>query len=177
MFKLDPLLKKRVNAFTIDLCLVIGINYFIMASFTDFLKIVFFHFPIDTQIHLIQKFKYINSVSQLSIMFGYFTAFYYATNGQTMGKMLMNLKVRPQGEEMTLTESMKRSISYIACAMFFSFPFLLSFFREDQKSVADIFSKTSVEVTEEKVVVHETEFQLTLLDSIQEEDYPEEKAS
>ena len=57
MFKLDPLLKKRVNAFTLDLFIVVAMNYFFMAAFTDFLKIVFFHFPITTQLFLVHKFK------------------------------------------------------------------------------------------------------------------------
>lgn len=151
MFKLDPLLKKRINAFTIDLFLIVGINYFLMASFTSFLKITFFHFPLKMQFLLINKFKYFNSLSMMSIMFAYFSIFYFTTNGQSMGKMIMGLKVRSNSKEMTLKESIIRSFSYVTCVWFASLPFLISFFRKDQLGLACLLSKTSVSFVDEKL--------------------------
>lgn len=164
MFNLDPLLKKRVNAFTFDLFLIIGMNYFLMASFTNFLKVMFFHFPIHTQLMLINKFKYIHSLSLISIMFAYFSIFYFTTNGQTMGKMITGLRVKSQSDEMTLKESMIRAISYVVCAWLGSVLFITSFVRKDQKSVADLLSGTSVDVEIVNKTVPQTEFQLTLID-------------
>jgi uncharacterized RDD family membrane protein YckC len=164
MFNLDPILKKRVHAFTFDLFLILGMNYFLMASFTDFLKVMFFHFPIHTQLMLIHKFKYIHSLSLISIMFAYFSIFYYASNGQTMGKMITGLRVKAKNEEMSLKESLTRAFSYVVCAWFGSVLFITSFVRKDQKSVADLFSGTSVIVDEVKASVPQTEFQLTLMD-------------
>lgn len=166
MFKLDPLLKKRVNAFTLDLFIVVAMNYFFMAAFTDFLKIVFFHFPITTQLFLVHKFKFVHSISTLSIMFAYFSIFYFTTNGQTMGKMVLGLKVTSKNQELTLKESMIRAASYIGCVWFASLPFLVSFFRKDQKGVACIFSNTKVVLAEEAHKEHQTEFQLSLMDYV-----------
>lgn len=166
MFKLDPLLKKRVNAFTLDLFIVVAMNYFFMAAFTDFLKIVFFHFPITTQLFLVHKFKFVHSISTLSIMFAYFSIFYFTTNGQTMGKMVLGLRVKSQGNELTLKESMMRAASYIGCVWFASLPFLVSFFRKDQKGVACLFSNTKVVLAEEAHQEHQTEFQLSLMDYV-----------
>jgi uncharacterized RDD family membrane protein YckC len=177
MFKIDPFLKKRVNAFTIDLLIIVSVNYFLMASFTNFLKVVFFHFPIRTQMLLIHKFKFIHSVSMLSIMFAYFTLFYFCTDGQTMGKMIMNLKVKSQNNGMSLKEASLRSLSYIFAAWFASIPFLLPFFRKDKKSLADLFSNTEVVFIEDTLKNAESEFQLTLLSTIEEAENEKQNAA
>lgn len=171
MFNFDTVLRKRTFAFTIDLGIIITTNYFLMAAFTDFLKIVFFHFPIKTQLLLIHKFKLFNSVSVLSLMFAYFTVFYFVTNGKTMGKMLMGLTVKSENKEMSLKECMLRSITYIFCAWFASIPFIISFIRKDQKSLADLFSGTNVFMEEMNPInIQQTEFQLSLLDAIKEDE-------
>jgi uncharacterized RDD family membrane protein YckC len=86
-------------------------------------------------------------------MFSYFSIFYFVTNGKTFGKMLVGLTVHSSSEEMTLIESMKRSIAYIICAMTGSFLFAIPYFRKDKRSLADIFSGTSVSVDSEKLNV------------------------
>jgi uncharacterized RDD family membrane protein YckC len=174
MFNLNPILKKRVNAFTLDMFIIVAANYFFMAAFSDFLKVMFFHFPIQTQLLLIQKFTYVHSVSLLSLTFAYFSIFYYATNGQTMGKMIMGLRVKSTHSEMTISESMLRSISYVTCAFLGSFLFATSFIRKDMKSVADLISGTNVDLDIKTETFQTTEFQLTLIDcqNDTEEDTP-----
>ncbi len=171
----NDMLKKRVYALTTDFFIVVVTNYFLMASFTGFLKTVFFHFPLRAQLFLIHKLSLMTSVSLLSLTFAYFSIFYFVTNGRTMGKTLFGLKVITNDElldsELTLNQSMKRSFSYIVCAMFGSFLFALSFVRKDEKSIADIFSNTNVTYDrkdENKMSTQSfgTEFQLTLIDSI-----------
>jgi hypothetical protein len=61
---------------------------------------------------------------------------------------------------------MIRAASYIGCVWFASLPFLVSFFRNDQKGVACIFSNTKVVLAEEAHKEHQTEFQLSLMDYI-----------
>jgi uncharacterized RDD family membrane protein YckC len=168
MLNSHSLLKKRTVAFTIDLALIVGINYFLMASFTNFLKVVFFHFPIKTQLMLIHKFNLINSVSVVSVLFAYFTIFHYVTNGKTMGKMFMEIEVKSPRGELTLLDSIKRTLAYVGCVWFASIPFVLPYLRKDQKSLADLFSNTEVILSEKVTIVPETEFQLTLIHSINE---------
>lgn len=158
------MLKKRVQAFTIDMFIVVLANYALMTSFTQFVKTIFFYFPIRTQLFLIQKLNMINSVSLLSIMFAYFSIFYFVTNGKTFGKMIFGLTVKSSHAEMTLTESMKRSFSYLLCAMTGSFLFALPYFRKDKKSLADLFSKTSVGTEDEK-----SEVKIDLLENYEED--------
>lgn len=144
------MLKKRVQAFTIDMFIIVLANYALITSYTQFIKTVFFHFPLKAQLFFVQKLNTINSVTLLSLMFSYFSIFYFSTNGKTFGKMLLGLKVKSSHDEMTLPEAMKRSISYIVCAMTGSFLFYLPYIRKDNKSLADLFSKTSVILDDEK---------------------------
>jgi uncharacterized RDD family membrane protein YckC len=113
----------------------------------------------------------INSVTLLTIMFSYFSIFYFVTNGRTFGKMLLGLSVKSAHEEMTLNEAMIRSFSYFVCAMTGSFLFCLPFLRKDKRSLADILSKTNVVSDDEKVVV-----ELKLLEHI-EHHIEEDKAA
>ncbi len=92
-----------------------------------------------------------NSISLLSIMFAYFSLFYFVTNGKTFGKMLLGLRVVSLQGEITLVEAMKRSISHIFCAMTGSILFALPFMRKDDKSLADIISKTYVISDNDKI--------------------------
>jgi uncharacterized RDD family membrane protein YckC len=142
------MLKKRVQAFTADMFVIVLTNYALMTSFTQFIKTIFFHFPFKAQLFLVHKFNMINSVSLLSIMFSYFSIFYFVTNGKTFGKMLLGLKVQTDNEEMTLVEAMKRSAAYTFCSVTGSFLFALPYLRKDKKSLADLISKTTVVLDE-----------------------------
>ena len=167
MFSTNNLLKKRTYALTTDLFIIVVTNYFFMASFTNFLKTVFFHFPFRAQMFLIHKLAAMSSVSLMSLTFAYFSIFYYVTDGRTMGKTILGLKVVSPLGEMTLKQSMQRAFAYFTCAIFGSFLFALSFFRKDNKSLADIFSGTSVIFeTENSAILHGTEFQLALVEEI-----------
>ena len=105
----------------------------------------------------------------MSLTFAYFSIFYYVTDGRTMGKTLFGLKVVSPMGEMSLKQSMQRAFAYFTCAIFGSFLFALSFVRKDNKSLADIFSGTSVvfESEAQNISIHHgTEFQLTLVEEI-----------
>lgn len=168
MFQPSDILKKRVYAFTADLFIIVVANYFLMASFTNFIKTVFFHLPLRAQLFFVHKLGMMTSVSLMSLTFAYFSIFYFVTNGRTMGKTLFGLKVISLTGELSLKQSMQRSIAYFTCAMFGSFLFALSFIRKDDKSLADIFSGTNVVYDEVAAAETGTEFQLTLMESIQE---------
>ena len=73
MFSANNLLKKRIHALTTDLFIIVVTNYFFMASFTNFLKTVFFHFPFRAQMFLIHKLAAMSSVSLMSLTFAYFS--------------------------------------------------------------------------------------------------------
>lgn len=170
MLNSNQILKKRVYALTTDFFIIVVTNYFLMTAFTNFLKTVFFHFPLRAQMFLIHKLAAMTSVSLMSLTFAYFSLFYFVTNGRTMGKSLFGLKVVSPSGEITLLQAMKRSLAYFTCAMFGSFLFALSFIRKDNKSLADIFSGTAVGIdTPDNQVIIGTEFQLVLLESIEEE--------
>jgi uncharacterized RDD family membrane protein YckC len=161
MKKETSILSKRVYAFTTDLAIIVITNYFLMAAFTRFVQTIFFHFPIRTQLFLIQKMQMMTSVSLLSLTFAYFSLFYFLTNGHTMGKTLFGIKVQSPTGEITLKQSILRSLAYFTCAITGSFLFALSYIRKDQKSLADVFSGTTVALDDEKEVKG-TEFEMTL---------------
>lgn len=160
----NSILKKRVYAFTIDLSIIVVANYFFMASFTNFIQTVFFHFPIRVQILLINKMAMLSSISLMSLTFAYFSLFYFLTNGRTMGKSLMGLQVKNiDGNEISLKQALSRAASYFVCAITGSFLFALSFIRKDEKSLADIFSDSFVENEDVPQKARGTEFQLKLI--------------
>ncbi|AUN97195.1 RDD family protein [Bacteriovorax stolpii] len=158
-------LKKRVYAFTADLSIIVVSNYFLMAAFTHFVQTVFFHFPMKMQLFLINKMGVMSSISLMSLTFAYFSLFYFITNGRTMGKTLMGLKVvNTDKSELTLGQSMFRALAYFTCAMFGSFLFALSYIRKDQKSLADVFSGTHVTLDTPDSDAG-TEFELVLVEA------------
>ena len=174
------ILKKRVYAFTIDLGIVVIANFFLMAAFKQFIHTVFFHLPFKMQLILINKMTIMSSISLLSLMFTYFSLFYFITNGRTFGKTLFGLQVKNMDHsELTLIQSMLRPLAYFTCALMGSFLFGLSFIRKDEKSLADIFSNSSVgyDIFEKKA--KGTEFQLSLLEAQDdyETDYEQDKAA
>lgn len=160
------ILKKRVYAFTADLGIVVVANYFLMASFNQFVRTVFFHFPFKMQLFLINKMSVMSSLSLMSLTFAYFSLFYFVTNGRTVGKSFFGLQVKNKdGEELTLNQSMLRALAYFTCAMTGSFLFALSYIRKDEKSLADVFSSTTVGLDFFEEKASGTEFQLTLIDA------------
>ncbi|MBC7537809.1 MAG: RDD family protein [Bacteriovorax sp.] len=176
MFQTSDILKKRVYALTTDFFIVVLTNYFLMASFTNFLKTVFFHFPLHAQLFLVHKLAMMTSVSLMSLTFAYFSIFYFVTNGRTLGKTIFGLKVVSPEGEITLKQSMQRSFAYFACAMFGSFLFALSFIRKDYKSLADVLSGTNVayDIQDENAArATGTEFQLALVESMNESSFVE----
>ncbi len=172
MFQTNDLLKKRVYALTTDFFIIVVANYSFMASFTNFVRTIFFHLSLRSQMFLINKLSVMSSISLMALTFAYFSLFYFVTNGRTMGKAVFGLRVETKDKtEMTLVQAMQRSFAYFTCSMLGSFLFALSFMRKDNKSLADMFSGTTVAFDQkEAAVVAErgTEFQLTLLKTIEE---------
>jgi uncharacterized RDD family membrane protein YckC len=167
MFNTSVILKKRVYALTTDLFIIVMSNYFFMASFTNFLKTIFFHLSTNTQIFMVNKLSLLSPVLLTTLTFSYFSIFYFVTNGHTMGKIIFGLKVVSQNGDITLKQSIQRSLAYLSCAFFGSFLFALSFIRKDDKSLADIFSKTDVILDvkiENPEEIFGTEFQLSLIE-------------
>jgi len=175
------ILKKRVYAFTADLGIVVVTNYFLMAAFSQFVHTVFFHFPFNVQLFLINKMAVMSSISLMSLTFAYFSLFYFVTNGRTMGKTLFGLQVKNHdGSELTLQQSMLRSLAYFTCAITGSFLFALSYIRKDEKSLADVFSGTVVGVDAFEEKAQGTEFQLSLLEAqntYEDSEYEQDKAA
>ena len=173
MFQTSDILKKRVYALTTDFFIVVVTNYFLMASFTNFLKTVFFHFPFHAQLFLVHKLALMTSASLMLLTFSYFSIFYFVTNGRTMGKTIFGLKVITKEGDMTLMQAVQRSSAYLIAALFGSFLFALSFIRKDDKSLADIFSGSTVgyDIAEKNISEATevgTEFQLSLVQSMNE---------
>ena len=97
-----------------------------------------------------------------------------------MGKTLFGLQVKNiDHSEITLKQSILRSLAYFTCAMAGSFLFALSYIRKDEKSLADIFSNSTVEYDIFEKKARGTEFQLSLLEaqSDYEVEYDQDKAA
>jgi uncharacterized RDD family membrane protein YckC len=177
------IVKKRVYALTFDFLVITVCNYFLMTAATNFIKTVFFHFPTNFQIMIINKISIMTSISMAIFTFAYFSLFCFLTNGHTLGKSIFNLRVKSNnGSEITLNQSILRTLGYFTCILTGDFLLALSFIRKDEKSLADVFSNTSV-VSEDALKDVGTEFHLTLVkeidlnNSVQEEISEEKKAA
>ncbi len=144
-FQMNPILKARVYAFTLDLLVINVLNFFLISQFTRFLQHFFFHFPLSFQIQMITQFKFYQSISLLSLSFAYFCLFNYATDGRTLGKAIFQIKISSLNyQSMTLSKAIWRSFIYQTMIVTGSILFIVAFFRKDQRGIQDILSSSYV---------------------------------
>ncbi|MBL6988714.1 MAG: RDD family protein [Bacteriovoracaceae bacterium] len=141
-------MKTRVYSFVLDLLVISVIQKGIMLAFRGFLKIVFYQFALTTQKQVISGLAGVDLLSLLIVFWGYFTLSFYLAKGQTIGKMLFNLRIISKSDnvhqELNFKQSAMRSLGYLVCYLSANILFIIPFLRKDRKGIPDWFSKTWV---------------------------------
>ncbi len=142
------LLKRRVMAFCVDLYAIVMIKIMMTLAYTSFFKAFFFQLPVLKQKRMVEGLMTLDLYIAPIIFFTYFFVSYFSGEGKTVGKLMFKISVvRPDLKNdyfPNMKESFARTIAYMACYMTAGLLFLLPFFRKDQKSLADLWSKTMV---------------------------------
>ena len=103
---LNKVLKKRTFSFLIDLLAIHYINKGFILSYERFLK-SFFLLPLSISQEISENLGKLSLVTLPFIFLAYFTMMYYLTDGQTIGKFLLNLNIVLSTEEKNENEEEK----------------------------------------------------------------------
>lgn len=174
------LLTKRMYAFYLDFFLLFFISMSFMFIIRDFVATMMFSSPLSLiEFTRTQLFRY-GMYANLAISFAYFSLMPYFCNGQTIGKLVFNLKMARKEKELTLMHYSLRSFYYLAALNVFPLILLLPFFTKNAGGLFEIIFKSEVilEQKEDEETFNETH-QLYLLHASASEDiyYIEDKAS
>ena len=138
-------LTNRINAFSIDLFLVVSLNLVLLNSFKQSYSLLTGHLPNIANTSFDFYYPAIETLTSLIIFISYFTISFYFTNGQTLGKKIFKLKVHSRfNKEITLFDSFSRAMAYFICMLSVYTLFIIPFFRKDKKGVPDWLSHTFV---------------------------------
>lgn len=148
----QAILKKRTLSFAVDLFFLAILNRLIMAGYTQYVMTYFYKLPWQTQEVLVHKMPQIGFTIYLVTFWAYFLTSYFLTHGQTPGKMIFGLKIKPNHHQgpVTLKECAMRTLGYFTCYMTGFFLFVIPLLRKDAKGLPDWFSDTSVASAKEE---------------------------
>lgn len=138
----QDLKKKRMYAFTIDLFAVVIFSKFLVIQWQLFLSTYFA--PQYQYLSSIMSFSRMEAPLVLGIYFFYFTFALWLTNGRTLGKGLLGLRVRRIDGEFKLdfADSFRRSVGYLTCYFSLFFFFAIPFINPKQHGIQDWVSFT-----------------------------------
>ena len=141
---LNTILKKRTFSFLIDLFIIQYINKGLILSYENFLK-SFFVLPLSISQEISENLDKLSLVTLPFVFLTYFTMLYYLSDGQTVGKFLLNLKIKgKKSKRLTLFNCLMRSLGYFFCYFIGFFLFLIPFITKDAKGIQDWISGTEV---------------------------------
>lgn len=174
-FKLDPIVSKRINAFTIDLFLIFVIQKITVNSFVNSLDLVFFRFPFKIQYYFLShQFSIFANITLISIFFAYFALFPFISNGRTPGKYIVGLRIFSKSHELTLLQCMTRSFLNLFSVFTFCLPFLAVMYKKNHIGISDYLAKTHVDLEKRPYIVdHESSWQLSFFDLTNGQDHVE----
>lgn len=141
----EKLLRQRIYAFSIDLFAILSLNKILTVTYMGYLRE--FAWPMYRTFsdghHLVQEAEIL---TMLILYTNYFLVSLYLSQGKTLGKTLIGIRV--VGEEsmgkITLRQSFMRSLGYTLCYMGGLLLFGLPFLNRKNKGVPDWLSHTHV---------------------------------
>lgn len=149
VFKLErlPTLYRRTFAFILDLLVVDCLRH---AFFVAYSACIYTYFPFlrASQKHaLMDNLIRIDMAVFLLVFMAYFTAVPFLSQGKTLGKMILGLKieaVESEGELSDFTRAFLRAMGQVVAYLSIGTLFFIAYFRKDQRSLADFMAGTKV---------------------------------
>lgn len=137
--------RKRTIAMAIDLSFIVAVVLLLLLSGAILIHLSDFLRSGDTETYINLSDYVKNPLVQLSIVLGYFGLATYFTNGKTLGKWVMNIRViSTVHEKMNLWHSLERGLGYLASSLEFGFGFMQYFFNPNHRCVHDRIAETIV---------------------------------
>lgn len=151
LFKKENLLKKRIGAFSIDLFAVIFATKGMLVSYSLFIKKFALPVYMQAQSDWFNAYNKMEVSALLITFISYFFLCLYLSQGKTLGKTIMGLKVIAKNNpgELYWWEAFARSFSYLTCYMTGLFLFMIPVLNPSQKGLPDWISGTQVISDEE----------------------------
>jgi len=152
----QSLLRRRFNAFIVDLLVISLARSLLLYAYLEFISKFFSSAAFD--INFFSNLYVLGNFLTITLFMGYFMCCYYLGNGQTLGKLIFKLKVASQDNpELSISECFMRSFGYLFCYLNFFILFLIPFMTKDEKGFPDWISSTSVKGLDEKLEYEENE--------------------
>ncbi len=186
-FKLSPLSQKRLNAFLIDLFFVFVLTEITVKCFTMSAEIIFYRFPFQWQMFLINDFPIFKSTATLAIFFTYFSLFFYLTEGRTPGGVFMGIRIYSKKFELSLMQCILRTISYLLNIYSFGLLLAPNFFHKNNQGLVEALSQTETDYElknhsyllgrneDSKNYLHSIPWQLSFFDQIDFDNLPKQQ--
>lgn len=145
-FKRENLLRKRIAAFSIDLFAIIFITKSFLVSYSIFLKKFSLPIYMEIQPQWYWAYNRMELAALLSVYTGYFFLSLYLSQGKTLGKTVVGLKIisRENPGEIYWWQAATRSFTYFMCYMMGMVLFALPALNRAQKGLPDWISSTHV---------------------------------
>jgi uncharacterized RDD family membrane protein YckC len=150
---------KRSLALGIDIFSIGVIKVLLVFSYATFISTMLTGLDFSQRYQLHKGLEFFDYFLTLCVFIGYFTGSFFIFKGKTLGKKLMKLTTvktsyienhNQTNFELTFKQAWHRTAGYLACYLTLGSLFALPFFRDDQKSLAEILSHTTV-ISEEEM--------------------------
>ena len=141
----DKIIYKRMISFAIDLSLILIFSKFITYIYIKSISTFMMYLPYSGKTNVSNQIWAVENIIFPIICCAYFTIFFFATNGKTIGCYLKNIKIQSiNNDQVSLWESFKRSVGYVFCIEFGLLLLFLPYFLKNQKGLPEWLSKTVV---------------------------------
>ncbi len=154
----SEILKKRAHALIIDLFIIGALKKLALLSFGLFLKSFFYQTALFTQVKIINFMPTLNLACTFPLVFFYFLASYGLGESRTLGQIFCKLDIYSQAKTSNFKQAFMRSCGHLLGYSTAGILFALPAFRQDQKSLADLFSQTEMGIYQQPVTESAPEY-------------------
>lgn len=145
-------LRKRTYAFVIDLYAIVFANKALTFIWLSFVNNFVSNISASAKVSSLSFQANTTHLSLAMMFFSYFFFSYYLGNGQTLGKLIFNLKVVSSSDvtkQLSALDCFGRAIGYVFINLLYFLPLAINFLRQDHKGIHDFISHTHVISTDE----------------------------
>lgn len=142
----EALFHKRVSAFTIDIIAILLSTKLLVLSYSLFIKNFAYPLAYSLRFELPRLEAYLDAITLLGLYGCYFFLSIYLSQGKTLGKSLLGLRVisKEQPGVIEWWQALSRTIGYYACYFSGLVLFLLPLTNRSQFGLSDWISSTQV---------------------------------